>query len=107
MMAELLFKLMQVYTGTGRIEIATSKSNPSYVYVSLMDLSTNGTAWFGYSSNAGNNWSPLAVPGPSLTANTYTGGQAWYDNIVSVDPDNHNNVFAGGIDNFKSTNGWN
>lgn len=93
-------------TGAGRIELATSKSNPGFVYVSLMDLSTYGTAWFGYSSDAGNNWSPLTIPGPSLSgASTYTGGQAWYDNIVSVDPDNHNNVFAGGIDNFKSTNG--
>ena len=89
--------------GTGRIELATSKSNPSYVYVSLMDLNTNGTAWFGYSNNAGNSWNPVAIPGPSLTATTYTGGQGWYDNIVSVDPDNHNKVFAGGIDNFKST----
>ena len=90
--------------GAGRIELATSKSNTGYVYVSLMDLNTNGTLWFGYSSDAGNNWAQVDTPGPSLSATTYTGGQAWYDNIVSVDPDNHNNVFAGGIDNFKSTN---
>lgn len=98
-------------SGAGRIELATSKSNPGFVYVSLMDLSTNGTAWFGYSSDNGDNWNPLTIPGPSLSgASTYTGTQGWYDNIVSVDPTNHQNVYAGGIDNFKSTNGganWN
>lgn len=97
-------------TGAGRIEMAVSKSNPSYVYASFMDLSTNGTGLFGYSTNAGANWFSATVPGPSLTATTYTGGQAWYDNIVSVDPANHNNVYAGGVDNFKSTDAgssWN
>jgi photosystem II stability/assembly factor-like uncharacterized protein len=98
-------------SGAGRIELATSKSNPGFVYVSLMDLSTNGTAWFGYTSDNGDNWNPLTIPGPSLSgASTYTGTQGWYDNIVSVDPTNHQNVYAGGIDNFKSTNGganWN
>ena len=98
-------------SGAGRIELAASKSNPGFLYVSLMDLSTNGTAWFGYTSDNGNNWNPLTIPGPSLSgASTYTGTQAWYDNIVSVDPTNHQNVYAGGVDNFKSTNGganWN
>ncbi len=93
-------------TGAGRIEMATSKSNPNYVYASFMDLNTNGTGLFGFSSNAGGNWFSNTIPGPSLSgASTYTGGQAWYDNILSVDPDNNNNVFAGGIDNFKTTDG--
>lgn len=93
------------YSGHGRIEMTVSKSNPSVAYASYMSLSTNGTGKFESTNNAGNTWSPITIPGPSLTATTYTGGQAWYDNILSVDPDNALNVFAGGIDNFKSTNG--
>ena len=93
-------------SGAGRIEIATSKSNPSVAYISLMDLSTNGTGMMGYTTNAGGNWFTTNVPGPSYSgASTYTGTQAWYDNILAVDPDNANILLAGGIDNWKTTNG--
>lgn len=90
----------------GRIEMAVSKSNPSVAYASFMDLNTYGTGAIIYSTNAGSNWFYGTVPGPSYAgASTYTGTQAWYDNILAVDPDNANNVLAGGIDNWKSTNG--
>jgi photosystem II stability/assembly factor-like uncharacterized protein len=90
----------------GRIEMAVSQSNPGVAYASFMDLSTYGTGAIIYTTNAGSNWFYATVPGPSYSgAQTYTGGQAWYDNILAVDPDNANSVLAGGIDNWKSTNG--
>ncbi|MBK7632659.1 MAG: T9SS type A sorting domain-containing protein [Ignavibacteriales bacterium] len=90
----------------GRIEMAVSKSNPAVAYASFMDLSTYGTGAIIYTTNTGNNWFYATVPGPSYAgATTYTGAQAWYDNILAVDPDNANNVLAGGIDNWKTTNG--
>lgn len=90
----------------GRIEMAVSKSNPSVAYASFMDLNTYGTGAIIYSTNAGTQWFYGTVPGPSYSgASTYTGTQAWYDNILAVDPDNPNNLLAGGIDNWKSTNG--
>ncbi len=68
-------------------------------------MSTYGTASLVLTTNAGANWSPITVPGPSYAgATTYTGTQAWYDNILAVDPDNANILLAGGIDNWKSTN---
>lgn len=92
--------------GAGRIEIAASKSNPNYVYASFMDLNTYGTGLMGFSSDGGDSWVSVNTPGPSISgASTYTGTQAWYDNILSVDPTNHLNVYAGGIDNFKTTDG--
>ena len=92
-------------TGAGRIEIAASKSNPSVAYASFMDLNTNGTGIMGVTTDAGANWNQINVPGPSYSgANTYTGTQAWYDNILAVDPDNASVLLAGGIDNWKSTN---
>ncbi len=92
--------------GAGRIEIATSKSNPSVAYASLMDLGTSGTGMMAITTNAGGNWTTINIPGPSYSgASTYTGTQAWYDNILAVDPDNANILLAGGIDNWKTTDG--
>ena len=103
--AGISFTQNKTYSGHGRIEMTVSKSDPSVAYASYMSLSTYGTGKLEYTSNAGNIWSPITIPGPSISgAATYTGGQGWYDNILSVDPDNAVNVFAGGIDNFKSTN---
>ncbi len=93
-------------TGAGRIEMASSKSNPAVAYASFMDLSTNGTMLMGYTNDAGGSWFQTNVPGPSYAGeSTYTGSQAWYGNILSVDPDNANTFLAGGIDNWKTTDG--
>lgn len=90
----------------GRIEMAVSKSNPAVAYASFMDLSTYGTGAIIYTTDTGDNWFYATVPGPSYAgAATYTGGQAWYDNILAVDPDNDSNLLAGGIDNWKTTDG--
>lgn len=90
----------------GRIELATSSSNPLVAYASIMDPSTYGTGVFAYTTDGGANWVTTTVPGPSYSGmQTYTGTQAWYDNILYVDPANASTVFAGGIDFWKSTNG--
>ena len=101
------FSQNMTQSNLGRIEMATSKSNPSVAYASFMDLNNYGTGAMIYTTNAGNDWFYLGdIPGPSYAgATTYTGAQAWYDNILAVDPDNANNVLAGGIDNWKTTNG--
>ena len=93
----------------GRIEMAVSKSNPSVAYASFMDLNTYGTGAIIFTTNSGANWFYTNdIPGPSYAgAATYTGAQAWYDNILAVDPDNANNVLAGGIDNWKTTDAGN
>ncbi|HMT29594.1 MAG TPA: PKD domain-containing protein, partial [Bacteroidia bacterium] len=37
----------------------------------------------------------------------FTRGQGWYDLIGTVDPNNSNTLFVGGVDIFKTTNGGN
>ncbi len=92
-------------TGHGRIEIATSASNPLIAIISFLDLSTNGVSVMGRTSDGGGNWFTMTVPGPSFSgANNYAGAQAWYDNIIYIDPTNPNDLYAGGIDFWKSTN---
>ncbi|MES2649925.1 MAG: T9SS type A sorting domain-containing protein [Bacteroidota bacterium] len=52
------------------------------------------------STNGGVNWSATAV-----TPTALTNGQAWYNMAVGIDPNNANNVIAGGLDCYRSSNG--
>lgn len=99
------FSQIHTVPDQGRAEIAVSKSNPQILYLSFHDLTTNEVTKFQKSTNGGNSFFDITVPGPSLTYNSYTGPQAWYDNIVEVHPQNSNIVFAGGVDLFKTTDG--
>lgn len=96
-------------TNHGRIEIAVSKSNPNYIYAAFMDLNSNGVGKLSYSSDGGNSWNDVTVPGPNFTgSDNYAGKQAWYNNILAVDPNDHTRIFAGGIDLWETTdNGTN
>ncbi len=93
-------------SGQGRIELATSASNPAIVYASFLDLNTNGVSLMAKTTNGGDEWNQITVPGPAYSgADNYASTQAWYNNILAVDPDNANNVLVGGLDLWKSTNG--
>ena len=86
--------------------MATSQSNPQIVYASFLDLNTSGVSVMAKTTNGGNNWDTIAVAGPAYSgADNYAGTQAWYDNILAVDPNNANNVIAGGLDLWKTTDG--
>ena len=41
----------------------------------------------------------------NITATDFTRGQSFYDLLIESDPNNSNNIFVGGIDLFKSSNG--
>ena len=79
-----------------RVEIAYAPSNGNIVYAS--SGFNNGTIY--RSGNGGQTFTKVT------TANyAYLGSQAWYDNVIWVDPTNPNFVIVGGIDLWKSTNG--
>jgi photosystem II stability/assembly factor-like uncharacterized protein len=99
------FNSIHSITGTGRIELATSPSNSQILYASFMERSTSEISQFQRSSDGGNSFAAVTVPGPSLTYNNYAGPQAWYNNILAVHPTNPDIVYAGGVDMFKTTNG--
>ncbi|MGZ4012278.1 MAG: WD40/YVTN/BNR-like repeat-containing protein, partial [Flavisolibacter sp.] len=90
-----------------RIEIAVAPSNPATVYA-LLEGTGDGIGAIKKSTNSGASWTDLPLPqwcNQGSNSNDFTNGQAFYDLIAQVDPNNENNVVIGGIDLFKSTNG--
>lgn len=96
----------QIYTNPnfGRIELAASKQNPNDVFASCMDLSNDGIGAMLKSTNRGDSWQNMTIPGPnSYGEPTYAGVQGWYNNILAVSPNNGNKLYVGGIDFWVST----
>ena len=91
-----------------RTEIACSSTSASTIYV-LAQLSTAGSPVGVYKTT--NNFgtvSTLALPNDAdngIPASDFTRGQAFYDLLLRVDPNDDNTIYLGGIDLFKSTNG--
>ncbi len=94
-------------TDTSRLEVAVSPSNPAYVYV----LASNSSSSFGglyRSTDSGLTFS-LMSSSPNLLGYAEDGsddaGQAWYDLALAVSPIDANDVFIGGINVWRSTDG--
>lgn len=97
--------------GNGRIELASSLSDPLTVYASFMNYTSYEIDALCATNDGGNTWSAKIVPGPnSEGTSSYTANQGWYNNAITVDPDSANTLYAAGIDTWKSTNygiNWN
>jgi len=92
-----------------RAEIAVSPDDSSYVYF-LCGKSTNSSFLGLYrSTNAGTSFA-LQANSPNLFAYDDQGadlsaGQSWYDMALTVSPSNADEVYVGGINVWKSTDG--
>jgi hypothetical protein len=93
----------------GRTQIAVSPTTADLVYV-LAELTTGGVII--------NKTTSAFIPAifvqekklpndgdTNIDATDFTRGQAFYDLLLEVDPNNDNIVYTGGIDLFKSING--
>jgi hypothetical protein len=95
-----------------RIEMAVAPSNPAIIYA-LLEGSGDGIGAIKKTVDTGATWTDLQLPtwcNQGSNSADFTNGQAFYDLIVQVDPNNPNTVIIGGIDLFKSTDGgtsWN
>ena len=93
---------------TDRIEIACAPSDSDVVYILTEDNQVvDGIA---VSTDGGNNWNNLPEPDDDdngIPTSDFSRGQAWYDLCIAVDPNDANDVYVGGINLFKSTNGGN
>ncbi len=101
----------QVTTGipsdTVRIEFDVTKANASYVYavVSRPDNTFEGV----YRSTDSGLTFTARTHSPNILGYSEDGadssGQAWYDLALAVSPSNANEVFVGGVNVWKSTDG--
>lgn len=92
-----------------RIEMATAPNNANRIYLLCQGQgSSNVTKIFRSDNAAGNSgitWTSLTVPTiiDQGSNSVFTRGQAWYDLIAQVDPNNADVVFIGGVDALRST----
>ncbi len=99
-------------SGIQRIGLAVTNAEPDYLYAVLVN---NNAAFYGLyrSTNSGSTWSEQSdtpnILGGSINGND-SRGQGWYDLCIEVSPTDEDEVYVGGINNWKSTDGgvnWN
>ncbi len=98
-------------SGGVRIEIAVAPSNANVVYAVAEGGSGNqDIEWFKKSDDAGATWSDITIPltrdfDCSVGPDHFTRGQAFFDLILAVHPEDEDIVLAGGINLHRSMNG--
>ncbi len=93
-----------------RIELATAPSDANVMYALFQGWNSSDCIAIQQYNAATNSWTLRSVPTiiDQGSNSVFTRGQAWYDLIAAVDPNNANTVFIGGIDALRSTdNGQN
>jgi len=101
-------KSVAVTNGRGRVTVATAPSNANYVYAFIEKNTASGASTISLikSSDKGATWSDMALPDDvdnGISAADFSRGQAWYDQVLKVDPNFPQTVYIGAIDLFKST----
>ena len=86
-----------------RIEIATAPNDGNVVYGIFEGNGTSNVSNIKQYDASANAWTDRTVPNYS-GGGPYTRDQAWYDLIATVDPNNANTLYIGGIDVYRSTN---
>jgi len=95
-------------SGMNRIAIGVSPANPNYVYLLAGSSANSGFFGFFRSIDNGQNFT-MQSNSPNILGyaidGSSSGGQSSYDLAVAVSPTNPNEVYSGGINVWKSTNG--
>ncbi|MDQ5823777.1 MAG: S-layer homology domain-containing protein [Chloroflexota bacterium] len=91
----------------GRIDLAMAPSNPAVLYAAQGTMPSGGIVGIYRTSNSGVSWTLVATPTKFVdcVGGAGIGGQAWYDQLLEVDPTNPDYLWYGEIDVFRSSNG--
>lgn len=87
----------------GRIDLGISPSNPLVIYAQVAAIPTRGQLGVWRSADGGLTWTQQS-DAADLTGCFGDYSQNWYDQGVSVDPNDPNVVFISTVDLFRSTN---
>jgi photosystem II stability/assembly factor-like uncharacterized protein len=94
--------------GGGRVALGVTPANSDYVYALIANSSNSGFRALCRSTNNGESWTIMSTT-PNLLGwasdGSDLGGQGWYDLAVTVSQTNPDEVYTGGVNNWKSTNG--
>lgn len=94
-------------TGIGRLAIAVTAANPAYVYLLAANNSDSGFRGIMRSTDSGASFTTRATT-PNILGwdnGGDSGGQGWYDLCIAASPTNAEEVFTGGVNIWRSTNG--
>jgi PKD repeat protein len=94
-------------TGINRLAIAVTPANAGYVYLLASNSSNNGFRGIMRSTDSGATFTTRATT-PNVLGwdnGADSGGQGWYDLAVAASPTNAEEVFVGGVNIWRSTNG--
>jgi photosystem II stability/assembly factor-like uncharacterized protein len=91
-----------------RIGIEISQSNPNVLYASYVDPVSLNISKFFKTSDAGLNWTSLAIDDDMISLPTdVAGGFGWYFGKIAINPLDENDVFVLGVDLWRSKDGGN
>lgn len=93
-----------------RLELAVSADEPNYVWMLYGRNSSNDYDFGGIyrSTNSGGSFSSIYsenLGGWETNPSSNSGGQSFYDITIAVNPSNADEIFVGGVNLYKSTNG--
>jgi len=93
-----------------RIAMTQDPSSSSTIYAVFESTITGSPDWglrgIYKSTDSGASWAVLGTPPTiSSTGRSYLSTQGWYDNVIAVDPFDPSDLYVGGVDMMKSTNG--
>lgn len=83
----------------GRIQLDMAKSNSQILFASIAAASGGALVGLYRTTDGGTTWT-LQASSPN-----YLGSQGWYDNAVTIHPNNPNIVVVAGLDLYVSTTG--
>ncbi|RMH64534.1 MAG: PKD domain-containing protein [Calditrichaeota bacterium] len=89
-------------SGVGRVELACAPSDANVLYG--MIEANNNVEHVIYTNTKGASWSNVTEPSDLIEPLDMSRGQAWYDLIIQVDPNDPNTAICGAIDLHKTTN---
>ena len=97
-------------SGIGRLAIAVTEANPAYVYVLASNITNSGFLALIRSTDSGNSFTTQMNSTGSNNILGWDqgmdiGGQGWYDLAIAVSPTNSDEIYTGGVNIWRSTNG--